>query len=97
MRNIYTAATMTDAAIVKNLLVRHGIACQLVEKFISRYGSGNTEVWILDDRQEAEARRLIREVFSGPVRDEEWHCRKCKEPNPATFESCWACSAERRA
>lgn len=97
MRNVFTAATMTDAAIVRNLLVQHGIDCQLVEKIISRYGSGNTEVWILDDRQEAQARRLIREVFSGPVRDEEWRCGKCKESNPGTFESCWACSAQRRA
>jgi hypothetical protein len=97
MRNVFVAETVTDAAIVRNLLVQHGIDCQLVEKVLSRYAAGNTEVWIIDDRQETEARRLIREVFSGPVRDEEWRCQKCTESNPGTFESCWACSAHRRA
>lgn len=96
MRNVYTAPTVTDAAVVRNLLVQHGIDCRIVERIVSRHAAGNTEVWIFDDRREAEAKRLILEVFGNPAPDTEWRCRKCSESNPGTFESCWSCSADKR-
>jgi len=96
VRTVFIAPTVTDAAIVKNLLAQHGIHCRIVERIVSRYAAGNTEVWILDDRREAEAKRLIREVFNNTAPDKEWRCGQCSESNPGTFFSCWSCSTDKR-
>lgn len=95
MRNVYVADTITDAGVIRNLLVEHGIECRLVEKATARYMAGATEVWVLDDERESEAVELIRRVMSRPVDERDWLCRKCKAANPATFESCWSCGARR--
>jgi hypothetical protein len=91
-RNVYKASTITDAAIVRNLLESHGIACQLVERSTARWGAGLSEVWIHDESRRDEALQLISDMQSRPVNQAEWRCR-CGETCPGTFEVCWSCGA----
>ncbi len=49
-------------------------------------------VCILDDDRYDEAITLIAKHFNAPaVVGADWICPQCKEPVPASFDSCWNC------
>ena len=47
------------------------------------------EVWVLDDLRLEEARRLLAELRSPPMRH--WVCPGCRERVDGPFEQCWNC------
>jgi hypothetical protein len=91
MRNIFTGSTITEAAVVRNLLASNGIEAQLVEKGAGAYPSLPTEVWISQDDQQHHALELIRDQYLNAVDQGSWICAHCGEPSPMTFDLCWAC------
>jgi hypothetical protein len=94
-RKVYAASTITDAALVKNLLEADGIACQVVERSTARWGAGLSEVWIFDETQRESALQLISAMKARPANQDDWRCR-CGETCPGTFEVCWSCGATKR-
>jgi hypothetical protein len=46
------------------------------------------EVWVMDDRQEQQARAFLRDLARVPQR--RWHCQ-CGELVEGGFEQCWNC------
>lgn len=91
MRTVFTAPTTTEAAVVRNLLVRHGIYGRLVNRSFGRFGVPHAEVWV-PEVEEDRAMELVRELYSEPAEEEEaWRCRHCGESNPGSFELCWSC------
>jgi len=91
MRNIFTGSTITEAAVVRNLLAANGIEAQLVEKGAGAYPSLPTEVWISQDNQQHHALELIRDQYLKAPDQGSWICANCGEPSPMTFDLCWAC------
>jgi len=90
MRNVLVAPSITDAALVRNLLMENGIESQLVEKIRGDWGVPYTEVWVLRDQDGDLAVQLIRRLHSESGQ-EDWSCAKC----PEAFELCWRCGVAR--
>ena len=95
MKSVFVGSTITDAAVVRNLLVASGIDALLVEKGSSAYPQLATEVWISRDDEQEQALELIRQLHSKAPDEGSWTCAACGEPSPGTFELCWACGKTR--
>ena len=56
------------------------------------------ELWILDNKDEARAKEIIREFRSTAAdvpTDPDWTCPLCHEAVDGVFSECWNCSAPR--
>ena len=94
MRNVFQSEILADAAQVRNLLRDNGIDAQLLEGQSPYPTISCSEVWILrlEDRDRAIA--LVRSIYADRSKhSSSWSCDACDELNPASFPSCWKCSA----
>jgi len=91
MRNIFTGSTITEAAVVRNLLASNGIEAQIIEKGAAAYPQLPTEVWIAHDTQQHRALELIRDLYLKAPEQGSWICANCGEASPNSFDLCWAC------
>jgi hypothetical protein len=56
------------------------------------------ELWLVDERDEALARRILAAARSGPPPGAlPWTCRACGEMLEPQFTACWRCGAWREA
>lgn len=51
------------------------------------------EIWLTDPADEARALAILRAYETTPANSGTVFCPRCKEPNPANFETCWHCGA----
>ena len=86
--NIAIAALWVDA-------LRHSGIDASVQRYFLGAAAGELppdqclpEVWLLDDRQEAQARALLHDLTNVPQR--RWLCA-CGEMVEGGFEECWQC------
>ena len=100
MKAVYSSENPSNAAIIKAQLERENIPCLIKNEFGSG-GAGELppvevwpEVWILDDTQYERASELVLQVQQGDS-EPKWICNYCREPNEASFESCWKCRNDR--
>jgi hypothetical protein len=85
-----------------NVLQTAGISCELHNRYLNG-AMGEIpadqcapEVWLVDERDEGIARRLIETASHGPSKDAPgWTCRACGEKLEAQFTVCWQCGTER--
>jgi hypothetical protein len=85
-----------------NVLATAGIGCELHNRYLNG-ALGEIpaeqcapELWLVDERDEALARRLIEAASSGPPAGAaSWRCRGCGETLEAQFTQCWQCGAAR--
>ena len=94
MRRLRQAPNLAIGALWVDMLRQAGITASLQRQFLSS-AAGELppdqclpEVWITDDGQLEEARRLLDQLLSVPQR--RWHCA-CGELVEGGFESCWSC------
>lgn len=52
------------------------------------------ELWVKDASQADRAIQIIEESMQ-QAEGEDWQCTRCKEVNPASFDTCWKCGALR--
>lgn len=103
MRKVFYTLDLTEAVLLKDRLLRHG-----VEAIVRNIGAVRvphvgiaSEVWVDDDAAGDDVVELIRgflrrrqgSVAAAPS----WRCPVCREDSPAEFESCWSCGHGRRA
>jgi hypothetical protein len=81
---------------LKNVLQCEGIETHVVNEFAAG-GAGDLatfdtwpELWLDDDSQQQNARRIIDEILAGNETDH-WFCRGCQEKNALSFKLCWKC------
>jgi hypothetical protein len=85
-----------------NLLATAGIACELHNRYLNG-ALGEIpaeqcapELWLVDDRDEALARRLIDAASRGPAAGTPgWRCANCGEMLEPQFTVCWQCGTPR--
>lgn len=97
MQRVYTAQSLIDAQLVLDHLAQAGVPSMLFNQN-ALGGLGDLpvvepEVWVKHDRDAAEARRVIHLLINRPPPPSDKTCDTCAEPNPATFDICWQCSA----
>ncbi|MBU2099291.1 MAG: DUF2007 domain-containing protein [Gammaproteobacteria bacterium] len=99
MKHVYTHDNIVVLHAVKNVLSLHDI-----ESFIknehsvpvgAQHGINNIfhELWIVNDADQAQASRIIKDEFESVGAREEWICSRCHEHNDGSFEICWKCQA----
>lgn len=52
------------------------------------------ELWVVNDSDYSKAMKII-ESISSDNNGKEWICQHCGETNPASFDVCWKCQADR--
>ncbi|MFM0736697.1 DUF2007 domain-containing protein [Paraburkholderia xenovorans] len=85
-----------------NVLKTAGIDCELHNRYLNG-ALGDIpadqcapELWLVDERDEAMARRLIEAARRGPAAGSPgWRCRQCGEMLEPQFTVCWQCGTER--
>ncbi|NNU44887.1 putative signal transducing protein [Ramlibacter montanisoli] len=94
MRRLVQAPNLAIGSLWVDMLCQAGIAASLQRQFLSS-AAGELppdqclpEVWISDDGQLEQARRLLDQLLSVPQR--RWNCI-CGELVEGGFESCWSC------
>jgi hypothetical protein len=94
MRRLRQAPNIAIGALWVDMLRQAGITASLQRQFLSS-AAGELppdqclpEVWITDDAQLDEARRLLDQILSVPQR--RWTCA-CGELVEGGFEACWSC------
>ena len=85
-----------------NVLATAGIACELHNRYLSGAigeipaDQCAPELWLVDERDETMARRLIAAATAGPARGaRSWRCKKCGETLEPQFTVCWQCGTAR--
>jgi hypothetical protein len=99
MRKVYSAPTLADAHLIAALLGQEGIDTRVFNEN-AQGGLGEIpfthawpEVWVVEERDAARARELIRSMEQTDTRMQV-ACTVCGESNPGNFELCWNCSAQ---
>lgn len=98
MRKAFYTLDMTEAVLLKDHLVHNGIEADVMNKGLVRipYDGIASEVWVADDAEAGEVRRLIRGFLArrkeapAPAMSL-WRCEQCGEESPGEFEFCWSC------
>ncbi len=85
-----------------NLLTVAGIPCELHNRYLNGAlgeipaDQCAPELWLVDERDEALARKIIAAAISGPpAGGTPWRCTRCGETLEAQFTECWQCGAPR--
>ncbi|MEX0772197.1 MAG: DUF2007 domain-containing protein [Balneolales bacterium] len=102
MLNVYSSPVSMMAYHVKNLLEQNDIECTIKgEQLTSAIGGvapidAWIEVWILDDDQANEAKKIVDAVIADQAASaEKWKCPECGEEIEGNFSECWKCGTER--
>jgi len=97
VQKLYTAANVTEAYIVLNMLAHAGIAARLLNEYAPG-GMGELpfthtypEVWIDEETDRSLAARILADYQQRPPTTTTTRCRQCDADNPSDFEICWRC------
>jgi hypothetical protein len=97
MIRVYVARQRFDAYLVADRLNQAGIRAHVFNEHMSSIVGdvppdvAQPQVWIADDRDEARARALLREMERDAARTTPRYCRACGEQSPGSFDLCWKC------
>jgi hypothetical protein len=85
-----------------NVLAAAGISCELHNRYLNGAlgeipaDQCAPELWLVDERDETLARKLIEAASKGPPAGAaNWRCHACGETLEAQFTQCWRCGATR--
>ena len=102
MKRVYSAENGLMMDYLQGLLEDRGIHCMVRNQLLSGAAGELPPIetwptlWVLDDRDEDLAQRLITEALQGPARDQEgWSCPQCGEDIEPQFSQCWRCGTAR--
>jgi hypothetical protein len=102
MLKVFSCVDITEAVLVKDALVHHGIEVTTPNEYSGQSAVPGfrppAEVWITRDSDLDAARRVVTDTLStldnksvGP----QWVCTSCGTDNPPSFELCWHCGKDR--
>jgi len=100
MKKVFSSPELSNAAIVRDLLVSNGISANLLNEnaagtMVVGAGIVLAEVWVNDEKNVSSAQKLIRDYQSDESNKSDWLCQSCHEENPGSFSICWSCGGER--
>lgn len=99
MKKLYSATSLPDAHLIRNLLDQSGIDVHIFNEN-AQGGVGQLpvadaypQIWVDDERDFQRAREILESFLKMPAIGNNLHCRQCDEDNPTTFQICWNCGA----
>ena len=100
MKLVYTHPALIVVSQARSVLELQGIKCSLRNEYAAgAIGELSPldawpELWVLEDRDWQRATRALEHMLT-ETGEADWPCGRCGNGNPATFETCWHCAAER--
>lgn len=101
MKKIFTHADAVFLGLVKSTLEQQGVECLQKPEHLHG-GLGEIpftevwpELWIVEDRDEALAGRIIKQLITMSDNKLPWRCPACGESNEPAFDMCWSCGNDR--
>ena len=97
MQRVFTAAHLPEAHLVRGLLASAGINARVLNEYAPGglgdlpVASAYPEVWVEDERDLTQARKLIASYEHDRPAAEVQRCPACGEENPRHFAVCWHC------
>lgn len=102
MKLLYTSRTHGDLERIRDALQSAEIQCMIRGELLSGLageiplGDSVPELWLIDDAQLDEARRILSSLLSEPASPgDPWKCTQCGESIEAQFDSCWKCGSKK--
>lgn len=99
MKKLYSAPSLPDAHLIRNLLAQAGIEAHVFNEN-AQSGVGQLpvteacpQIWIVDERDLLRAREIIEAFERMPAIRTNLRCVQCSEDNPSTFQVCWNCGS----
>jgi hypothetical protein len=99
VKRLYSAGSLPEAYLLRDRLAQAGIDARVFNEN-AQGGLGEIpfthaypEVWLMEPRDEARARAIVRDIESPPFGGVEKRCAACGEANPGNFEVCWHCGS----
>lgn len=99
MKKLYSAASLPDAHLIRNLLDQAGIEARVFNEN-AQGGVGQLpvmeacpQIWIVNERDLQRARQLLEAFEHMPAIRSNLRCQQCSEDNPTTFQLCWNCGS----
>ena len=102
MRKVFSSNEISETALVRDALVQHGVAVTVQNEHSGRSAVPGfrppAEIWVTRGDDYENARRIVVETMaalSSRAAAAPWVCGNCREENPASFEVCWSCGADK--
>ncbi|SAK56106.1 hypothetical protein AWB81_01472 [Caballeronia arationis] len=102
MKRLTRAPNLITAQHWVNVLATAGVPCELHNRYLNGAlgeipaDQCAPEIWIVDDRDETLALRILERAKNGPASDARpWRCANCGETLEAQFTVCWQCGTAR--
>ena len=99
VKKLYSASSLPDAHLIRNLLEQAGIEAHVFNEN-AQSGVGQLpvmeaypQVWIVNEHDLERARRIVEAFEQMPAIRSNLRCDRCSEDNPTTFQLCWNCGA----
>ncbi|MEM8981535.1 MAG: DUF2007 domain-containing protein [Pseudomonadota bacterium] len=97
---VYSADTLTQVALVRNVLEAAGIATELRNEHLASIAgelppiSAWPELWLVDAADLSRATALVADyIAERPPSGPPWRCTRCGSENEVQFQLCWQCGA----
>ncbi|MGE0486760.1 MAG: DUF2007 domain-containing protein [Gammaproteobacteria bacterium] len=101
MKRVHVSPDPVHAGWLLSVLESAGITCLLRNGYLGG-GIGELplnecwpEIWVVDEIDEALARRLIAAAEAPREPGDDWRCAGCGELVEGEFECCWQCGRDR--
>jgi hypothetical protein len=99
LKKLYSAASLPDAHLIRNLLDQAGIEAHVFNEN-AQGGVGQLpvmeacpQIWIVREGDLPRARQILEAFEHMPAIRSNLHCEQCSEDNPSTFQLCWNCGS----
>jgi len=100
MIKVFSAQDFIEVAFWRNYLEQQDIACQIRNEYLTGAAGEMPpiecwpELWIMDERDEAIAKKHLASDPLGEKARANWICRYCGEESEGQFSHCWNCEKE---
>jgi hypothetical protein len=99
LKKLYSAASLPDAHLIRNLLDQAGIEAHVFNEN-AQGGVGQLpvmeaypQIWIAHEGDLQRARQILEAFEHMPAISSDLRCEQCAEDNPSTFQLCWNCGS----
>lgn len=97
MQQLYSAGSLSEAYLLRGLLVRAGIEARVLNEFAGGalgelpFAEVTPSIWIEEERDFARARQIVESYENAVSVPGTTRCRNCGEESPNDFTICWNC------